>query len=275
MVSTAGYHHSSLITYFPPRVSLQDFPRVSCSRHMSTAPASLPHWRWGFCQERHWLSPPSGPESPHPRGGLCVCCMGLVDEGRGPPRVGTELHGRTMPSGREERSAEAVEALSPKTRWLVPGPLCPPMGPTRGPCGFRKDEARAAVGAQLCAPPAPSRLPDGLRALGPWKEPGRRLPARLGRAAPRSFLMRHGGRCGRGFSQASVEPHGRAKVLQVVQPTSHTRGSTVLSTCVRWLGLPVRENHTMSSEPPPVTHQVMPRGPAEILMLLRDLGPHG
>lgn len=69
----------------------------------------------------------------------------------------------------------------------------PTHGSHTGPCGFRKEEAQAAVGAQLCALPAPSRLPDGLRALGPWKKPGRPLPARLGRAAPHSFLMRHGG----------------------------------------------------------------------------------
>lgn len=34
-----------------------------------------------------------------------MCCVGLVDEGRGAPRVGAEPSSRTMPSEQEGRSA--------------------------------------------------------------------------------------------------------------------------------------------------------------------------
>ena len=41
------------------------------------------------------------------------------------------------------------------------------------------------------------------------------------------------------------------RLLRVIQPTSHMRGSAVLSTRIRWPGLPVHENRTTSSESPP------------------------
>lgn len=200
-----------------------------------------------------------------------MCCVGLVDEWRGPPGSGpNSTAGRCLQVKKKGRQRRWKPCL-PGRGGSFPGPSAHPWVPHRGPRGFTKEEAQADVDAQLCGPPSPSRLPDGLRALGPWKKPGRLLPARLGRAAPHPFLMRRGGHCGRGFSR----PPWTGQASAGHSPTSHTRGSTVLSTCVRWLGLPVRENHTMSSEPPPVTHQLMPRGPAEILTLLRDLGPHG
>lgn len=85
-----------------------------------------------------------------------------------------------------------VEAPSPRTR-LIPGPLRPPMGPTRGSLWLQEGPGSSCCRRSALRPPAPSRLLDGLRALRPWKVPGRPLPARLGRAALHSFLLRRGG----------------------------------------------------------------------------------
>ena len=203
----------SLTAGFPQSFLLQT------REHCSSLPASLVV---RFLLGETWLSLPSGPESPHPRRGLCVCCVGLVDEWRGPPGSGpNSTAGQCFQVKKKGRQRQWKPRL-PGRGGLFPGPSAHPWVPHGGPCGFRKKEAQADVDAQLCGPPATSRLPDGLRALEPWKKPGRPLPARLGRAALHSFLMRHGGPLRTWLFQASVEPHGRAKLLQVVQPTSHT-----------------------------------------------------
>lgn len=117
---------------------------------------------------------------------------GVGGRGEGPPGSGpSPATGRCLQSEKEGRHKRWKPHLP--GRGLFPGPSAHPWGPHGGPCGFRKDEARAAIGTQLCTPPAPSRLLDGVHALGPRKEPGRPLPARLGREAPLSFLSRHGG----------------------------------------------------------------------------------